>query len=145
MATGSLIRKEEALDNFIRGQIFGYITANPGAHYNRIREELDLNNGAIIYHLDALEKLGYISSYEDGCRKCYVSRGVPAVHVKTQREGILEDALRVVKRKPGISQKGIAQRLGMSARKLNYYIGHAEQSGSVKAERSGRFVRYFPL
>jgi len=145
MATCCLIRKEEALDNFIRGQIFGYITANPGAHYNRIKSELDLNNGAIIYHLDALEKFGYISSYEDGCRKCYVSRGVPAVHVKTRRENVLDGIFRIVKREPGSSQGTIAEKMGMSARKLSYYIKHAEKGGAVKAERSGRSVRYFPL
>jgi chitodextrinase len=43
----SKIKKEQILDNYTRGQIHGYIIANPGDHYSSIKNALDLNNGTL--------------------------------------------------------------------------------------------------
>ena len=69
--SGARIKDKEVLDNRIRGRIFRYITGNPGAHYNRIRTALGLNNGTLSYHLDVLEKKEYIMSVQDGYRRYY--------------------------------------------------------------------------
>ena len=50
------IQKDDELDKFVRGQIYGYIKTNPGVHYNKIRREIDIKNGTLSYHLRVLEK-----------------------------------------------------------------------------------------
>jgi predicted transcriptional regulator len=106
---------------------------------------LDLNNGAITYHLDILEKFGYIESYKDGMRRCYVPCGNGPVHVKTNCEEKLDLILGVLARNPGATPKRMAQKIGMTARKLSYYLKAAKENGAVRAEKNGRHVAYYPI
>jgi len=135
----SRIKKDEVLDNFTRGAIFGFIVANPGAHYNLIKQELMLNNGAIIYHLDILERKGYISSEKAGIFKKYYPKGFK------KEGGILETLTDLqrrifheIKANPGVSQKEIAGLMNITARALNYHIKTLLKSQLILLERVGR-------
>jgi predicted transcriptional regulator len=135
----SRIKKDEVLDNFTRGAIFGFIVANPGAHYNLIKQELMLNNGAIIYHLDILERKGYISSEKAGIFKKYYPKGF-------KKEGGILETLTDLQRRifheieasPGVSQKEIANRMNITARALNYHIKTLLKGQLIMLERVGR-------
>ncbi len=50
------------LDQFVRGQIYGYVRANPGDCYSSIRDSLELSNGVVTYHLGELERRGELES-----------------------------------------------------------------------------------
>ena len=63
------LKKKDVLSHFTRGQIFGYIQANPGTHYNAIIQDLRLHNGVGAYHLSVLEREGFIRSLRDGIYK----------------------------------------------------------------------------
>jgi len=65
------LKKKDVLSHFTRGQIFGYIQANPGAHYNAIIQDLGLRNGVGAYHLKVLEREGFIKSM-----KIFVAMGL---------------------------------------------------------------------
>jgi predicted transcriptional regulator len=135
----SRIKKDEVLDNFTRGAIYGFIVANPGAHYNLIKQELMLNNGAIIYHLDILERKGYINSEKAGIFKKYYPKGF-------KKEGGILEMLTDLQRRifheieanPGVSQKEIANRMNITARALNYHIKTLMKSQLIMLERVGR-------
>jgi DNA-binding transcriptional ArsR family regulator len=62
------IQKEDVLDQFVRGQIYGYIRTNPGVHYNQIRRGIDVKNGTLSYHLSVLEKTELVKSRREGLR-----------------------------------------------------------------------------
>lgn len=135
----SRIKKEKVLDNFTRGAIYGFIVANPGSHYNLIKQELKLNNGAIIYHLDILERKGFINSEKAGIYKRYYQKG------HKQEGGILDKLTDIQKRifieikgTPGVSQKEIANKLNITARALNYHIKTMLKAQLIKLERVGR-------
>src|SRR6266702_4746015 len=49
------LKKEEVLDHFVRGQVFGVIKAEPGTNFTEIRDDLGLSNGTLAYHLRTLE------------------------------------------------------------------------------------------
>ncbi len=135
----SRIKKDEVLDNFTRGAIYGFIVANPGAHYNLIKQELMLNNGAIIYHLDILERKGYVSSEKAGIFKKYYPKGF-------KKEGGILEMLTDLQRRifheieatPGVSQKEIANRMNITARALNYHIKTLMKVQLIMLERVGR-------
>jgi predicted transcriptional regulator len=135
----SRIKKDEVLDNFTRGAIYGFIVANPGAHYNLIKQELMLNNGAIIYHLDILERKGYINSEKMGIFKKYYPKGF-------KKEGGILEMLTDLQRRifheieanPGVSQKEIANRMNITARALNYHIKTLMKTQLIMLERVGR-------
>jgi predicted transcriptional regulator len=46
--------------------IAGYLSATPGAHFSKIRDDLQLATGETQHHLDDLESAGVIESRRDG-------------------------------------------------------------------------------
>ncbi|WP_436901388.1 winged helix-turn-helix transcriptional regulator [Halovenus halobia] len=46
--------------------IAGYISATPGAHFSKVRDDLQLGTGETQHHLDELESSGVIESRRDG-------------------------------------------------------------------------------
>ena len=46
--------------------IAGYISATPGAHFSKVRDDLQLGTGETQHHLDDLESAGVIESRRDG-------------------------------------------------------------------------------
>jgi len=65
------LKDDEVLDQFTRGQIFGYIRVHPGDTYTDIKRNLGLNNGTLTYHLDVLGKQGYVRAVVRGARKMF--------------------------------------------------------------------------
>ena len=130
------IRRVEVLDHYLRGQIHGYIIANPGDHYNNIKDELGLNNGSLAYHLKVLEREGYIISQRDGMyKRFYPSKARPPKERLSPMQRMIVDE---VKKGEGCSQKDIARRLRISPQVVNYHIKMLRAAGVIRCEKDGR-------
>jgi predicted transcriptional regulator len=142
----SKIQQDQVLDNYTRGQIHGYIVANPGDHYNSIRSALKLNNGTLAYHLKRLESENIVKSRPDGVyRRFYpVEMRVPEGDTSglTDVQRVIIDKIRET---PGISQKDIAGLLNVSAATVNYHMETLQDRKFVRRERAGMRVRYYVL
>jgi predicted transcriptional regulator len=55
--------------------IAGYLTATPGAHFSKLRDDLQLGTGETQHHLRRLENEGAIESRKDGEYKRYFPAG----------------------------------------------------------------------
>lgn len=137
------LKKEEILDHFTRGKIYGYIVANPGDHYNSIKKALELSDGSFSHHIHILEKEGIIKSARDGTyRRFYL----PGMKVQDNGGSLKRSQLLIIdsiKETPGISQKDIASILGVSSATVNYHLKELIKLGIVKAERVGMRMRYY--
>jgi predicted transcriptional regulator len=138
------MKKNTVLEHYTRGQIHGYIVANPGDHYNSIKEALKLNNGTLAYHLRVLEKEGVIKSRSDGVFKRFYPSGMKVV----ENDGdnlteIQKIIIKHVNETPGISQKDLSHLLGVSPSTVNYHIGILITKGILHSERRGMRVGYF--
>lgn len=130
------LRRVEVLDHYTRGQIHGYIIANPGDHYNNIKEELGLNNGSLAYHLKVLEREGYIVSQRDGMyRRFYPARARPPKERLSPMQRLVVEEIRKTE---GCSQKDIARRLDISPQVVNYHVKMLAAAGIVNLEKDGR-------
>ena len=58
-------------DSDARGTIAGYLAATPGAHFSKIRDDLDLATGETQHHLKRLERGGTVESHRDGDYRRY--------------------------------------------------------------------------
>ncbi|UCH88267.1 MAG: winged helix-turn-helix transcriptional regulator [Thermoplasmata archaeon] len=138
----------------MRGQIYGFIQANPGTHFNYMKRALKLNNGTLAYHLNVLEHDDLIRSQNDGIfRRFYPadSRIVPGnggngaslnfTHV--QLNSTQDKIISVIQNTPGLTQKEIAKTLGKSTQVVNYNINEMAQIGLVKLERDGNKTKCF--
>jgi len=133
------IKRERILDHFVRGQIFGYITANPGDHYNAIKDALGLTNGSLAHHLRTLEREQFIKSKRFGLyRRFYPMNFRLPPDDMFQPNVIQQTILSVIRQSPGITQKEIAGRLGLTPPTVNYHIGVLSERNLILVERRGR-------
>jgi predicted transcriptional regulator len=58
-------------DSDARGTIAGYLATTPGAHFSKIRDDLDLATGETQHHLKRLERQGAVESHRDGDYRRY--------------------------------------------------------------------------
>lgn len=131
------IKKNHVLDHFTRGRIYGYIEANPGAHYNIIRDALAVNNGSLAYHLRMLEKAEYVVSKKAGkCRYFY-----PAslnISEKNGLSNLQNSILEKIVETPGATQKVVADETGVSQQVISYNVKKMMKDGVLKTKRNGR-------
>ncbi|NIP36450.1 MAG: winged helix-turn-helix transcriptional regulator [Thermoplasmata archaeon] len=132
------IKKDRVLDHYLRGKIHGYIIANPGEHYNAIKEQLNVTNGALSYHLRVLEREGYIRSRMDGIFKRFYPSDMKLPTTQRNISSFQEVILTIVKNNQGLSQKDIAKRIGASSQVINYHVKILEESNLIRVDRSRR-------
>ena len=134
------IQKEDVLDQFVRGQIYGYIRTNPGVHYNQIRRGMDVKNGTLSYHLSVLEKTELVKSRREGLRyRAFYPTGMK--FPKEQRFRLTEFQINIIdaiKENEGITQKEIAVKLGKKPQTINYNIKVLEQADIIEVIKKGR-------
>ena len=135
----SKIKRERVLDHFVRGQIFGYIQANPGEHYNAIKDALGLTNGSLAHHLRTLEREQFIRSKRFGLyRRFYPFNFRLPADDAFQPNDVQVMILRVIRGSPGITQKDIADRLGLTPPTVNYHVSVLSDRNLIRVERRGR-------
>jgi predicted transcriptional regulator len=131
------LRPDEVLDQYLRGQIHGYIIANPGEHYNAIKDQLGVTNGALAYHLRVLERAELIRAVRDGMYKRFYPVGIKIP--KRKRLSPFQAAIvRAVRANPELSQKQLAEALGVSNQVVNYNVKQLEEANILKVDRSSR-------
>jgi uncharacterized membrane protein/DNA-binding MarR family transcriptional regulator len=139
------IKKDRVLDHYLRGKIHGYIIANPGEHYNAIKEQLEITNGALSYHLRVLEREGYVRSRMDGIYKRFYPSDMKLPTTQRNISSFQEVILTIVKNNQGLSQKDIAKRIGASSQVINYHIKILEESELIKVDRSRRKSKVYAI
>ena len=140
------IQKEDVLDQFVRGQIYGYIKTNPGVHYNQIRRGIDIKNGTLSYHLRVLEKTELIKSRREGLRyRAFYPTSMKFPKVERFRLTELQiSILDVINKNSGIDQKEIANKLDKKPQTINYNIKVLEQAGLIEVRKLGRRTGCYP-
>lgn len=137
------LKKKDILDNFIRGQIYGYIKVHPGDKYTDLKRNLELNNGTLTYHLDVLEREGLVISKRNGGRKLFYPANMRPPYDGTHLHSVQENILQIVEESPGIAIKDIASLAGVSRQLTNYHVKKLTASGFIKLERKGGRRRCF--
>lgn len=132
------IKREKVLDHFVRGKLYGYILANPGEHYNAIRQALGLTNGSLAHHLRTLEREGFIKSKRFGIYRRFYPMNMQIPEERFEINEIQSTILGIIKKNPGISQKEIAADVNLTPPTVNYHIGILNQEGLVHMARNGR-------
>jgi hypothetical protein len=141
------IRREEVLDHFTRGRIYGMIESNPGVHYTLIKKKVGVGNGTLTYHLSTLEREGFIRAEWDGLyKRFYPSQmasapGEPVVELSAVQKELFGH----IRQNPGITQKELVERTGVSKRVVSYHIAQMAQARLVRVERDGKKVRCFQI
>jgi len=138
-------KPKDEKDSEIRGAILYYVRVHPGDTYMDLKRNLDLNDGAVTYHLARLEKDGLVRSAIRGARKRYY----PAqMRVPLENGGELHEIqqriLRVVAASPGMPVSVLAEQLGVSTQLALYHLRKLSQAQRLELGRSGFRLRAYP-
>jgi DNA-binding MarR family transcriptional regulator len=134
------IQKDDVLDQFVRGEVYGLIKSNPGVHYNEIMRKLEMKNGTLSYHLHMLEKMEMIKSRREGLkyRVFYPTEMKFPKEERYRLSNLQLEILQIIKEDEGIQQKEIAKKLGKKPQTINYNIKILQQAGLIKIRKKGR-------
>jgi len=136
------LRHEKVLDHETRGMIRGYIVANPGDHYNSIKEALELPNGTLAYHIQVLQKEMIVRSVKDGkFRRFYPAEmRIPEGGEPTKIQRVILDLIRT---NPGITPRDAAGLLGLTSSTVSYHLEKLEEHERIEYRREGITKRLY--
>jgi predicted transcriptional regulator len=139
------LKPEQVTDHFIRGQILGYVKANPGETYTHIRKALKLTNGTFVYHVRILESQGHIRSVKDGANRRFypAEMRIPTEVKDVELNQVQRMIYTIVMEYPGISQTKIAKMVKLAPSTVNYHVNIMSKVGVIERKRSGRLSLCF--
>ena len=123
----------ESGESDARDAIAGYLSTTPGAHFSKIRDDLQLGTGETQHHLRRLEESGTVERYRDGDYKRFVLAGrfddfeknaLGYLRRETPR-GMLIELLR----RPDATASDLADALEVSPPTVSKYAGELEEAG----------------
>lgn len=134
------IQKDDVLDQFVRGEVYGLIKSNPGVHYNEVMRKLEMKNGTLSYHLHMLEKMEMIKSRREGLkyRVFYPTEMKFPQEERYRLSNFQLEILQIIKENEGIQQKEIAKKLNKKPQTINYNIKILQQAGLINVRKKGR-------
>ena len=131
------LKKDEVLNQFTRGEIYGFIKANPGIHLTAIKENLGLANGVLAYHLKVLIREEFIVARREGGYKRFYPRDMRVPRKRVHFSRLQLDIVERLSMHPGSTQASLARMLGESKQVINYNVGVLVAAGVVRVERQG--------
>ncbi len=132
------LRGDKVADQATRGAIIEYVMRRPGAHFSQIREDLDMSNGQLGYHLRVLERSGFLRARSDGFHKRFYPHGfrIPEFVLEPAEHRIVG----VVGERPGISGKDLAAALRLTPATISHHVARLKAKGVLTASR-GKGIR----
>ena len=138
LATFSETASAETGESDARDAIAGYLSTTPGAHFSKIRDDLQLGTGETQHHLGRLEEVDAIERYRDGDYKRFVlanrfdafeKQALGYLRRDTPR-GMLIELLST----PEATAGDLADALEVSAPTVSKYAGELEEAGLLSRE-----------
>lgn len=133
------ILPSRALVHPLREQLLQRVRDHPGIHESQLAREMGLRHTHVQYHLRVLEEAGVLETRRFGGLKCIfeLGRHSPAEKAMAMVErGRSREVLLAVAGEPGIPQRALARRLGMSESSVKWHLDRLEQAGLVRTERA---------
>lgn len=142
------LKKEDILENPLRDDILEAVQTEPGISASELGRRLSCGWGTLVYHLTVLERMQLLSSQREGRHKRFFVQGRINYSDK-EAVGLLANPaartiLDAVRETPGIIQRDLGRRLGLTAGTIAWHVERLSAAGLVVKEQDGRVVRYYP-
>lgn len=144
----SRLARGQLLDHGRRDEVYKLVQGEPGISLSDIAQRAGLGWGATVYHLERLEKGGFVTSEKTGAKRCFFPVGAVARDARAPLATLREEQLRVVAtyvhERPGTTQGEMAEALGISASAASKQVSKLASAGLVVREREWKTVRLMP-
>ncbi len=125
--------------------IAGYVTATPGAHFSKLRDDLQLGTGETQHHLRRLESEETIESRKDGEYKRYFPADRFSDFEKVALGYLRKETPRgmvvTLLEEPGVSAATIAERIGVSRPTVSKHAADMAEAGVLSRENGYEIER----
>lgn len=137
------IPENRILENATRRRIFNMIQKNPGINMSALSKELGISWGATVHHLRKLEKTNRVHVEEINHERCFFENGGRLSHDMMEISAALKDGtartvFECIKNNPGISQKGICQKLDLKPPLVSWHVKRLNQDRLIERRRNGK-------
>ncbi|KZN24514.1 MarR family transcriptional regulator [Haladaptatus sp. R4] len=128
-----------------RDAIAGYVTTTPGAHFSKVRDDLQLGTGETQHHLRQLVELGVVESHRDGdYRRFFPAEQFSAfeqVALGYLRRDTPRGMMIELLRNPDATGSDLAAALDVSRPTVSKYAADLDEKGLLSRE-NGYAVRH---
>ncbi|MEF8973381.1 MAG: MarR family transcriptional regulator [Haloarcula sp.] len=118
--------------------IAGYVSAHPGTHFSKLRDDLKLGTGEAQHHLHRLENEGIVASQKDGDYRRYFPTGqfseFEQVALGYLRRSTARGMLVTLLRRPDVTASELASELDVSRPTVSNYAADLESAGLLSRE-----------
>jgi len=118
--------------------IAGYVSARPGTHFSKLRDDLKLGTGEAQHHLHRLEKEGIVESRKDGDYRRYFPADQFTAFEQTTlgylRRSTPRGMLVALLRDPTVTASELATQLSVSRPTISKHAGELEDAGLLSRE-----------
>jgi DNA-binding MarR family transcriptional regulator len=139
------LTRRDVADHPLRARIRALVESEPGLPFADAAARLGANAGTLEYHVDILERAGYVRTMKAGRNRLLFPPGGPIdaqAFAALATEGRPQVA-RLVAEGPGIHAAAIARRLGLARATVHHHLDRLEHVGLVRIERGLR-ARCYP-
>jgi len=138
-ATSPLVRFSDSDgDSDARDAIAGYLSTTPGAHFSKIRDDLQLGTGETQHHLRELASRDAIESVKDGDYRRFFPAGQFSDYEKVALGYLRRDTTRgmlvTLLRDPTTSAGDLADHLDVSRPTVSKYAAELDNTGLISRE-----------
>lgn len=138
------IRREQLLEHKVRAEILEHINSNPGIHYRKLLNDLDLQTGVLTHHLNMLERQMFIRSLQDSMYRRFYPVSTP-INNKLILSEVQQNILKTIRAQPGISQAEIGRQLNHAKKVVSYHVKILSDADFVRVESTGRTNQLYYL
>jgi predicted transcriptional regulator len=118
--------------------IAGYVSAHPGTHFSKLRDDLKLGTGEAQHHLHRLENETVVASQKDGDYRRYFPAGqfseFEQVALGYLRRSTARGMLVTLLRRPDVTASELASELDVSRPTVSNYAADLESAGLLSRE-----------
>ena len=139
------ISRKNVLEHDTRRAVYLCIRENPGISHATLSRRLGVNAGTLRYHLAILCETGKIHSERGHGQLRYYVNGRPGREGESYPlNGTRKQILDLLAQDQGITRKEVASALGITGASVTWHMGLLIRKGTVRSEKDGRMIRYFP-
>ncbi len=136
LVEGSKLSKETILNNDTRKLIYDYIKMNPGTYFNKLSNDLNINNYLITWHIAMLEKFGFIKREILDNRYVYFDINLDIREVKRNYLLSNEKSQKIIfylkENDSGLTKTQLADALEMHQNTISKYLEDLEEIKVIK-------------
>ena len=136
------------LMNLTRQIIFKYLCEYPCASLSTIARDIQLSPPSTSWHLKLLSERKLVSEKKLGGTKIFYPNkmldkiGISVLSLLANQK--MQDIFLQINNSPGISQKELTERLGLSHQSINAFTNRLRNEDLITIVRDGKFTRYYP-